>query len=118
MYLIEREIKVSGFKKIVMPEEYSGDYNKIHTFNWLIRIYAKSRELDANDMIEDFEYIEKQVKGSLDGKYINEIPGLSFVSPTMENMAKWICEIVPHCYKVRIEDLDNRSVTEYIEEDF
>ena len=118
MYLIERSIKVSGFKKIHMPEDYTGSYNKIHQFNWLIKIYAKSRELNANDMIEDFEYIEHQVKQNIDGKYINEIEDLGFISPTTENMAKWICDIIPQCYKVRIEDLDNLSVTEYIEEDF
>lgn len=116
MYLIERKIQVSGFKKIVVP--YTSDYNTVHKFNWLITIYAKSRELNANDMVEDFEYIEKQVKDNLDNKYINEIEDLGFTSPTEENMAKWICDIIPQCYKVRIEDLDNKSVTEYIEEDF
>lgn len=118
MYLIEREVKVKGFKKIVMPAEYTGNYNQIHPFNWSIKIFAKSRELNANDMVEDFEYIEKQVKENLDGKYLNEIEGLEFISPTEENMAKWICDTIPECYKVRIEDLDNHSVTEYIEEDF
>lgn len=116
MYLIERNIEVSGFKKVTLP--YESAYNKVHAFNWVITIYAKSKELNANDMVEDFEYIENQVKENLDGKYINEIEDLQFVSPTEENMAKWICDTIPECYKVRIEDKDNKSVTEYVEEDF
>lgn len=116
MYLIERNIEVSGFKKVTLP--YESVYNKVHAFNWLITIYAKSKELNVNDMVEDFEHIENQVKENIDGKYINEIEDLENISPTEENMAKWICDIIPQCYKVRIEDLDNHSVTEYIEEDF
>lgn len=118
MYLIERTVKVSGFKKIIMPDDYTGAYNQIHPFNWLVKIYAKAKELNTNDMVEDFEYIEYQVKENIDGKYLNEIEDLEFTSPTEENMAKWICDTIPQCYKVRIEDLDNQSVTEYIEEDF
>lgn len=116
MYQIERKIQVSGFKKILVP--YGSDYGKVHPFNWDIIIYAKSRELNSNDMVEDFEHIERQVKSLLDGKYINDIEQLDFSSPTEENMAKWICDTIPQCYKVRIEDLDNNSITEYIEEDF
>lgn len=118
MYLIERTVKVSGFKKIVMSDDYTGSYNQMHQFNWLVKIYAKTRELNANDMVEDFEYIEQQVIQNLDGKCLNELEGVEFTSPTEENMAKWICDTIPQCYKVRIEDLDNQSVTEYIEEDF
>lgn len=116
MYLIERSIEITGFKKVDLP--YKSEYNKVHKFNWLIRIYAKSKELNAYGMVEDFEYIENQVKEHLDNKYLNEIEDLGFASPTEENMAKYICDIIPECYKVRIKDLDNGSVTEYIEEDF
>lgn len=118
MYLIERTVPVNGFKKILMPDDYTGSYNLIHNFHWLITIYAKSRELNANGMVEDFEYIEKQVKDNLEGKYLNELEDLRNASPTEENMAKWICDTIPQCYKVRIVDTDNHSVTEYIEEDF
>lgn len=116
MYQIERKIELNGFKKIIVP--YNSSYNKVHSFRWEVTIYAKSRELNENDMVEDFEYIENHIKEILNGKYINDLPDKEFQSPTEENMAKWICDTIPQCYKVRIEDLDNHSVTEYIEEDF
>ena len=33
-------------------------------------------------------------------------------NPTAENMARWICEQVPHCYKVQIQESEG-NVVEY-----
>lgn len=116
MYLIERSVNVKGFKRITVP--YLSDYSKLHAYNWKVTVYAKSKDLNANGMVEDFVYIEESLKRLLDGVYLNELTDAEFTSPTEENMAKYICDTIPECYKVRIQDLDNDSITEYIEEDF
>ena len=50
-------------------------------------------------MVCDFTHIKKQIHDQLDHKYLNDIVDFN---PTAENMAKWICDNVPNCYKVDV----------------
>ena len=52
-------------------------------------------------MVVDFTVIKEKVKSLLDHQLLNEI--LPF-NPTAENMARWICEQIPHCYKVDVQE--------------
>ena len=40
----------------------------------------------------------------LDHKNLNEV--LSF-NPTAENIAKWICDQIPQCFKVMVQESEN-----------
>lgn len=61
-------------------------------------MYCQSETLDENGMVVDFSHIKEIVKGKLDHKFLNDVMD---ANPTAENMARWICEQVPHCYKVQ-----------------
>ena len=69
--------------------------------NWIITVYCKSKELNANGMVIDFKHIKNMVSDKLDHQYINDIVDFN---PTAENMAKWICEQIPNCYKVSVQE--------------
>ena len=47
---------------------------------------------------------KRQIQEKLDHKNLNEV--LSF-NPTAENIAKWICDQIPQCFKVMVQESEN-----------
>lgn len=82
----------------------------LHGHNWIITVYCRSVELDVNGMVTDFSSVSGMIKDKLDHKNLNDV--LPF-NPTAENIARWICETVPNCFKVEVrESLNNTAVYE------
>ena len=52
-------------------------------------------------MVVDFKHIKNIVADALDHQYINDVIKCN---PTAENIARWICEKVPHCIKVSVQE--------------
>ena len=73
----------------------------VHGHNWRITVYCAAEELDADGMVVDFCEIERRICGTLDHADLNEV--LPF-NPTTENLARWVCEQIPQCYKVEVEE--------------
>lgn len=107
MYRIKKTLEISAAHKL--NTDYPTKCNNLHGHNWKVTIYCQSKELDCNGMVIDFSHVKKLVKDKLDHQNLNEI--LPF-NPTAENMAKWICEQVPKCYKVTVQESEN-NVAEY-----
>ena len=59
-------------------------------------------------MVCDFTHIKKQIHDQLDHKYLNDIVDFN---PTAENIAKWICDNVPNCYKVDVQESEGNIAT-------
>ncbi len=55
-------------------------------------------------MVVDFAHIKQMIQEKLDHKNLNEV--LSF-NPTAENIAKWICNQIPQCFKVMVQESEN-----------
>jgi 6-pyruvoyltetrahydropterin/6-carboxytetrahydropterin synthase len=70
----------------------------------MITIHCKSETLNENGMVEDFSAIKSLLTRKLDHKNLNEV--LPF-NPTAENIAKWICDQIPTCYKVEVQESEN-----------
>ena len=58
-------------------------------------------------MEDDFSKIKKIVKEQMDHRHLNEV--FSF-NPTAENIARWVCEQVPHCFKVEVRESEGNTV--------
>lgn len=54
-------------------------------------------------MVVDFKHIKNMVSDKLDHHNLNEVFDFN---PTAENIAKWICDNVPRCYKVEVQESD------------
>lgn len=82
---------------------YESKCQNLHGHNWHVTIYCKAKELNQDGMVCDFTHIKKAILEKLDHQYLNDI--LPF-NPTAENMARWMCEQIPTCYKVSVQESD------------
>ena len=48
-----------------------------------------------------FRNIKKSIKDRLDHQNLNDV--LPF-NPTAENIARWVCDQIEHCYKVEVRE--------------
>lgn len=111
MYYIQKRIEVAGAHQLRL--NYPSKCSRLHGHNWIITIYAKSKELDDNGMVLDFALVKKCITDALDHRYLNEV--FSF-NPTAENIAKWICEQFVQCYKVSVQESEG-NIAIYEQED-
>ena len=79
-----------------------------HGHNYEIEVFCRAPELDANGMVVDFKTIKERVTDKLDHRDLNEV--LPF-NTTAENLARWICEQIPHCYKVTVRETPDNTAT-------
>lgn len=89
---------------------YAGKCGRLHGHNGLARITLRSRELDGQGMVVDFDFIERSMRSYLEGNFDHRlllhrddplVPALRAaredflavdVNPTAENIARMIFE--------------------------
>lgn len=99
MYYISKRLEIAGCHSLTLP--YESKCSNLHGHNWIITIHCKSRQLNSAGMVVDFTQIKEKIHGYLDHGNFNEL--LPF-NPTAENIAKWICDQIDHCYKVDVQE--------------
>lgn len=102
MYYVKKKLEIAGCHRLTL--DYESPCTNRHGHNWLVTIYCRSKELNANGMVCDFSKIKKDIHGYLDHGDFNEL--LPF-NPTAENIAHWICERIPECYKVVVQESES-----------
>ena len=61
-------------------------------------------------MVVDFTHIKQTVMDRLDHKNLNEVIPCN---PTAENIARWVCDQIPTCFKVEVQESEgNMAVYE------
>ena len=106
MYYIEKRIEISACHRLEL--DYESKCTKLHGHNWKIVIYCCSEQLNQNGMVVDFSEIKHRIKRVLDHQVLNDV--LSF-NPTAENLAHWVVERVPHCYKATVQECEGNVAT-------
>ena len=106
MYYISKIIRFAASHHLVV--DYPTKCAKPHGHNYEAEVFCAARELDANRMVVDFKLIKERVVDRLDHHDLNEV--LPF-NPTTENLARWICEQIPHCYKVTVRETSDNTAT-------
>ena len=101
MFYIEKSMEISAAHKLNLS--YESKCQNLHGHNWHVTIYCKAKGLNKDGMVCDFTHIKKAIHEKLDHQYLNDI--LPF-NPTAENMARWMCEQIPTCYRVSVQESD------------
>lgn len=104
MYAVIKRMEISASHFLTLS--YASKCEHLHGHNWIITVYCRSAELDENGMVVDFSHIKKVVKDQLDHKHLNEVLPCN---PTAENIARWICDQIPHCVKVEVTESEGNT---------
>jgi len=102
MYTVIKRIEISASHSLKLS--YESKCEHLHGHNWIITIHCRSQELNEDGMVIDFTHIKERITSQLDHKNLNDI--FSF-NTTAENMAKWICDQIPHCFKVEVQESES-----------
>lgn len=97
MYYIKKRIEISAAHKLNLS--YESKCSNLHGHNWIITVECRSRELNADGMVADFSVVKNMLFEKLDHKVLNDV--LPF-NPTAENIAKWVVDIVPNCFRCEV----------------
>lgn len=102
MYYVKKTIEISAAHKLSLS--YESKCTRLHGHNWIITVYCKSATLTADGMVVDFTTIKELLVETLDHQCLNDV--LPF-NPTAENIARWVVETVPHCYRADVQESEN-----------
>jgi 6-pyruvoyltetrahydropterin/6-carboxytetrahydropterin synthase len=104
-------MEIAGCHRLNLP--YESKCSHLHGHNWVVTVYCRAAKLNAAGMVCDFTKIKEQIHDYLDHGNFNEL--LPF-NPTAENIAKWITDQIPECYKTLVQESDG-NVAMYVADD-
>lgn len=104
MYYVSKRLEISAAHRLELP--YASKCTTMHGHNWIITVYCRAEELNANGMVVDFTDIKRTVLDCLDHCCLNDV--LPF-NPTAENIARWVCDRIPHCYRVEVQESEGNT---------
>lgn len=99
MYYVSKRMEIAGAHHLDLS--YESKCGNLHGHNWIVIVNCRAAKLNKDGMVCDFKHIKDKIHGYLDHGNLNEL--LPF-NPTAENIAKWICDQFPECYKVSIQE--------------
>ena len=102
MYTVIKRMEVSAAHSLNLS--YQSKCENLHGHNWIITVYCRAKELNADGMVVDFSHIKRAVKEKLDHRNINEVLTLN---PKAESKASWICSQIPACFKVEVQESES-----------
>ncbi len=72
---------------------YQGDCENLHGHNWKVEVAVTAKELDKAGLGLDFKLLKRETNGllnTLDHKYLNDLEAFKEMSPSSENLARFI----------------------------
>ena len=113
MYTVTKRIEVSGAHFLNLP--YDSKCRTLHGHNWIVTVTCQRENLNAEGMVIDFVKI-KEIVRQLDHVNINDF--LEGLNPTAENIARWLCEQIPYCVSVEVQESEGNIARYESQRDF
>lgn len=104
MYYVKKRFEISAAHRLDLS--YESKCSNIHGHNWIITVECRARELNADGMVTDFSHIKQLVKERLDHSLINDVIKMN---PTAENIARWVVDNVPNCWRCEVQESEGNS---------
>ena len=104
MYYVSKRLEISSSHSLHLT--YESKCEAMHGHNWIVIVHCKSKTLNVDGMVTDFTVIKRDIAGALDHTNLNEV--LPF-NPTAENIARWVCEQIPCCFKVEVQESEGNT---------
>ena len=104
MYFIKKRFEISAAHRLEL--NYESKCTNIHGHNWIITVECRVKELNENGMVTDFTLIKNLVMERLDHSFINEVID---ANPTAENIARWVVDNVPNCWRCEVQESEGNS---------
>lgn len=104
MYYVKKRLEISAAHKLQLS--YPSKCTTLHGHNWVVTVWCKAETLNEDGMVADFTHIKNDIIGQLDHKVINDV--LPF-NPTAENIARWIVDSIPTCYKCEVQESEGNT---------
>lgn len=112
MFYVTKRMEIAGAHRLALS--YESKCTNIHGHNWIVTVSCRAKTLNRDGMVVDFKHIKERIHGALDHKFFNEvIPA----NPTAEIIAKWICNQIPECYRVTVQESEGNIATYEIDDD-
>ena len=106
MFIVKKRMEIAGAHRLNL--NYESKCANLHGHNWIVTVWCKSQTLNDNGMVMDFTHIKREVQDKLDHKFLNDVVPFN---PTAENIAKWVCEQIPNCYRVSVQESEGNVAT-------
>jgi 6-pyruvoyltetrahydropterin/6-carboxytetrahydropterin synthase len=99
IYSVCKEMEIAGAHRLSLP--YESKCANFHGHNWKVKVWCRANALNGEGMVCDFTHIKRAIHDKLDHQCLNDIFDFN---PTAENMARWMLEQIPSCYKVSVQE--------------
>ena len=96
MYYVSKRLEVSAAHRLSLS--YESKCASLHGHNWIIT---------------DFTHIKELITGKLDHNVLNDV--LPF-NPTAENLARWVVDSIPTCYRAEVQESEG-NIAAYEEDE-
>jgi 6-pyruvoyltetrahydropterin/6-carboxytetrahydropterin synthase len=106
MYYIKKRFEISAAHRLQLS--YESKCTNLHGHNWIVTVECRSRELNQDGMVVDFTEVKRKVMGLFDHQILNDVVNFN---PTAENLARYIVDIIPECFRCEIQESEGNSAT-------
>lgn len=104
MYYVSKKMEISCSHRLTLS--YESKCQNLHGHNWIITAFCRAEHLNKDGMVCDFTHIKALIHDYLDHTCLNDT--LDF-NPTAENIARWVVDQVPTCYKAIVQESEGNT---------